>query len=161
MNPTLAKYATALIQLTIVLVGALAQLTGRLTLVDALQLIPLAANAVLVYLVPLFGAAMRSGWKTGVAVLGALAAAAIPFATVHHITGQQIAIVILAGLQVLGAHIGVQIRNDAADLASFPATFVGHAPAASTGQIVEPPTDTTVQKAITVNGGEFLGDAAR
>lgn len=156
MNSTLAKYATALIQLTIVLVGALAQLTGRLTVVDALQLIPLAANAVLVYLVPLFGVAMRSGWKTGVAVLGALVTAAIPFAAAHHITGAQIAIVILAGLQVLGAHIGVQIRNDAAAFAA-PAASVAAAPAVP----VEPPTVTTVQKAISTNSGEFLGEPAR
>lgn len=155
MTSTPAKYAPALIQIAIVLVGALAQLTGRVTLVDGLQLIPLAANALLVYLVPLFGAAMRSGWKTGVAVLGALAAAAIPFAAVHHITGAQIAIVLLAGLQALGAHIGVQIRNDAA------AAPVAPAAAGTPAKIVEPPTDTTIQKAISVNSGEFLGDAAR
>lgn len=114
MNSTLSKYAPALIQFAIVLVGAFAQISGHITLVDALQLIPLAVNAFTVYFARLFGTAMRSGWKTGAAVVGALAAAAIPFATTHHITGAQVAIVILAGLQVLGAHIGVQIRNAAA-----------------------------------------------
>jgi hypothetical protein len=114
MNSVLAKYSSSLIQIAIVLVAALAQLTGRVTLVDALQLLALGANALLVYLVPLFGTAMRSGWKTGVAVLGALVAAGVPFATTGHITGSQIAVVLLAGLQVLGAHVGVQIRNDAA-----------------------------------------------
>lgn len=150
-SSTLPKYAAALIQLTIVLVGALAQLTGRITFTDGLQLIPLAGNAVLVYLVPLFGPDARSGWKTGIATLGALVAAGIPFATTGHITGAQLAIVLLAGLQALGAHIGVQIRNNAADGggSTAPAT------------IVEPPTDTTINRAITSNGGEFLGDAAR
>jgi hypothetical protein len=154
---TLSKYAAALIPLTIVVVAALAQLTGRITLVDALQLIPLAANAVLVYLVPLFGTSMRSGWKTGVAVLGALITAGIPYAATHHITGAQIAIVVLAGLQALGAHIGVQIRNDAATFAVTPAGVV--TPAAAVAS--EPPTATTMQKAITTAGGEFIGDAAR
>lgn len=157
MNSTLAKYAPAIIQLAIVLTGALAQLTGKLTLVDALQLIPLAANALLVYVVPLFGAAMRSGWKVGVAVLGALVAAAIPFAAVHHITGAQAAIVLLAGLQALGAHIGVQIRNDAATYAVTAAGVV----TPTVPVAAEPPTETTVQKAITGNSGEFLGDPAR
>lgn len=116
MNSPLSKYAPAIFQLTITLVGALVVLRGPLTLAAALQLVPLAANVVLVYFVPLFGVNMRSGWKTGVAVAVALAAAAVPFATVHHITGGQALVVIFAGLQALGAHIGVQIRNDAASL---------------------------------------------
>lgn len=153
-SSTLTKYAAALIQLAIVLVGALAQLTGTVSLTDGLQLVPLAANAVLVYLVPLFGAAMRSGWKTGVAVVGALVAAAIPFVATGHITGAQVAIVLLAGLQALGAHIGVQIRNSAQ-------TTAAPQPAAPAAAVVEPPTATTVNRAITSNGGEFLGDAAR
>lgn len=150
----LARYAPAIIQLAIVLVGALAQLTGQITVTDALQLIPLAGNAVLVYLVPLFGPAQRSGWKTGIAVLGAVAAAAIPFQQTGHITGAQLAVVILAGLQVLGAHVGVQIRNDAAS------TPVSGGDVTAT-LAVEPPTDTTINRAITTNGGEFLGDPAR
>lgn len=154
MNSTSAKYAPAIIQIAIVLVGALAQLSGRITLVDALQLIPLFANAFLVYLVPLFGAAMRSGWKTGVAVLGALVAAGIPFAAVHHITAAQIAVVLLAGLQALGAHIGVQIRNEATTAASF-------VNSAGSTTATEPPTDTTLLKAVTANGGQFIGEAAR
>ncbi|MBW4033040.1 MAG: hypothetical protein HIU88_10290 [Acidobacteria bacterium] len=154
---TVSKYAPALIPLAIVLVGALAQLTGHITLIDALQLIPLAGNALLIYLVPLFGTAARSGWKTGVAVLGALITAGIPYAATGHITGSQIAIVILAGLQALGAHIGVQIRNDAATFAVSSTGVVTPAGAAAG----EPPTATTVQKAITTNGGQFLGDAAR
>jgi hypothetical protein len=153
MNSALTKYAAALIQIAIVLVAALAQLTGRVTLVDALQLIALGANALLVYLVPLFGAAMRSGWKTGVAVLGALIAAGIPFATVHHITGSQIAVVLLAGLQVLGAHIGVQIRNAATN-----GTTSGETPQQAA---VEPPTVTTINRAVSTNGGEFIGESAR
>lgn len=153
----LAKYAPALIQIAIVLVGAFAQITGRITITDALQLIPLVANAFLVYLVPLFGAAMRSGWKTGVAVIGALATSAVPLVATGHITGAQIAIVLLAGLQVLGAHIGVQIRNDAGPaLGTVPAVFVGEKAA-----VGEPPTDTTMTRAITSTGGEFIGDAAR
>lgn len=156
----MTKYAAAIIQLAIVLAGALAQLTGTITLVTALQLIVLLANAVVVYLVPLFGTQMRSGWKTGVAILGAIIAAGIPYATTHHITGPQVALVVLAGLQALGAHIGVQIRNDAALAPAFQVTTVGvatpTAPAAS-----EPPTDTTMTKAVAATGGEFIGDAAR
>ena len=150
-SSVLTRYASALIQLTIVLVGAFAQLTGRLTITDALQLIPLAGNAVLVYLVPLFGASMRSGWKTGVAVVGALAAAAVPLVRTGHITGAEIAVVLLAGLQVLGAHIGVQIRNDATPAITAPVK----------GAVVEPPTDTTITRAISNQGGEFLGEPAR
>lgn len=149
----LAKYAAAILQLTITLVGALVVLSGPFTLAAALQLVPLAANVVLVYFVPLFGANMRSGWKTGVAVAVALAAAAVPFATAGHITGQQAVIVIFAGLQALGAHVGVQIRNDA-QLATGATT-----PAPSA--VNEPPTDTTITRAITDNGGEFLGEPAR
>jgi len=149
----LSRYAPAIIQFSIVLVGAFAQISGHITLVDALQLIPLAANALLVYLVPLFGASMRSGWKTGVAVIGALAAAAIPFATTHQITGAQVAIVILAGLQVLGAHIGVQIRNGAT-----PGTGALLAPTSPPPVVT---TDTMHIDAINNNGGEFVGEAAR
>lgn len=151
------KYAAAFIQLAIVLVGAVTQISGHLTLVDGLQLIPLAGNAILVYLVPLFGVNARSGWKTGVATIGALAAAAIPYATNHHITGQQILVVTLAGLQVFGAHLGVRIRNDA--LAAVPA---GTGTAATAPRsAAELPTDTTITRAITSNGGEFIGEAAR
>ena len=157
MNSTLAKYAPAIIQLAIVLVGALAQLTSHITLVDGLQLIPLAANVVGVYFLPLLGAAQRSGWKTGLAVVGALVAAGIPFAANHAITGAQVAIVILAGLQALGAHVGVQIRNDAATFAVSTAGVVTPAPAIAS----EPPTKTTMQAAIKSTGGEFIGDAAR
>lgn len=157
MNSTLAKYTPAIIQLAIVLVGALAQLTGHITLVDGLQLIPLAANVVGVYFLPLLGDAQRSGAKTALAVVGALVAAGIPFAANHAITGAQVAIVILAGLQVLGAHVGVQIRNDAAAFGLSPSGTA--LPAARIAS--EPPTETTVQKAIDVNSGEFMGEAAR
>lgn len=148
----MTKYAAALIQLAIALVGALAVLHGPITLAAALQLVPLAGNVVLVHLVPLFGPSMRSGWKTGVATAVALAAAAIPFALTGHITGGQALVVILAGLQALGAHIGVQIRNGATP-APEQTVIPVLAPAG------EPPTDTTIVRAITENGGESLGDA--
>lgn len=150
----LAKYAAAILQLTITLVGALVVLRGPLTVAAALQLVPLAANVVLVYFVPLFGVNMRSGWKTGVAVAVALAAAAVPFATAGHLTGGQALVVLFAGLQALGAHVGVQIRN-AAQPGDEPAEDAPAVPAA------EPPTDTTISRAIDSNGGEFLGDSAR
>jgi hypothetical protein len=162
MNPNvLARYAPAITQLAITLIGALVVLRGPLTLAAALQLVPLAANVVLVYFVPLFGVNARSGWKTGVAVAVAIAAAAIPFATVGHITGGQALVVIFAGLQALGAHIGVQIRNGAAS--AVETVFIGASPTApvTAAAGAEPPTDTTITKAITSNGGEFLGDAAR
>ena len=155
-STVLAKYAAAILQLTITLVGALVVLRGPLTVAAALQLVPLAANVILVYFVPLFGVNMRSGWKTGVAVAVAIAAAAVPFATAGHITGGQALVVIFAGLQALGAHVGVQIRNDAALLPNLDTTALS-TPAA----LSEPPTVTTINRAITNNSGEFLGDAAR
>lgn len=151
MTGTLTKYAPAIIQFAIVLVGALAQLTGRITFVDALQLIPLAANAVLVYFVPLFGPAARSGWKTGVAVLGALAAAGIPFAATGHITGTQVAVVILAGLQVLGAHVGVQIRNDGTSGGVTPAPEVPVPPAVTSAWATELPSAPATQLLQTID----------
>lgn len=160
MTPSpLAKYAAAILQLTLTLVGALVVLRGPLTLAAALQLVPLAANVVLVYFVPLFGVNMRSGWKTGVAVAVALAAAAVPFATAGHITGGQALVVIFAGLQALGAHVGVQIRNDAELVGSSSAVIEDDDTAPA--HRAEPPTETSIHRAITSNGGEFLGDAAR
>lgn len=153
-NPA-AKYAAAILQLTITLVGALVVLRGPLTLAAALQLVPLVANAFLVYLVPLFGVNMRSGWKTGAAIAVAGAAAAVPFATVGHITGGQALVVLFACLQAGAAHLGVQIRNAASTTELVAEATVVPAVKA------EPPTDTTINRAITVNSGEFLGDAAR
>lgn len=156
----MTKYAAALIQIAIALVGALAVLKGPITLAAALQLVPLVANVIIVHLVPLFGPAMRSGWKTGCAIAVAVAAAAAPLVLTHHITGGQAIVVLLAGLQALGAHIGVQIRNDATSTATFVVNNTGTA-APITPVAAEPTTDTTVQKAIDLNSGEFIGEAAR
>ncbi len=105
-----SKFSAALIAIAITLVGALAQLTGNVTPSDAVQLVLLAVNALVVYLVPLAGTAAQSTYKTIAAVIVAILTAVAPFVVSGHISGAQIAVVVLAGLQVLGAHVGVQMR---------------------------------------------------
>lgn len=111
------KYAAALISVAITLVAALAQLTGAVTIADAVQLALLALNSFLIYLVPLFGSDARSIAKTAVAVIVAVLTALAPLILPgHQITGPEWAVVVLAALQAFGAHLGVQLRNDSVEV---------------------------------------------
>lgn len=113
------KYAAALTALAITLVGALAQLTGPVTWADAIQVALLGVNAVIIYLVPLAAASWQGRWKTIAAIAIALLTALAPLAAPgHSISGSEIVVVVLAGLQAFGAHIGVQLRKDETELAA-------------------------------------------
>jgi len=75
------------------------------------QLVALVAAAVITFLVPLFSGKWAGLFKTGATLLGALAAAVIPFALQASITSEQILTVALAVLTALGVEIGVQART--------------------------------------------------
>lgn len=110
----LSRYSAALTAVAITLVGALAQLTNGFHGADAWQIALLGVNAVAIYVVPLIGAQYSGVAKTVTAIVVALLTAIIPLATQGgDISGAQIAIVVLAGLQAFGAHLGVQMRKDA------------------------------------------------
>lgn len=110
MNLILQKYAAALLPFLVVIVTAFqATLGDGVTRVEALQLAGIVAANVIVFIVPLLGGAWAAGLKVGFAVLGALAAAAVPIAY-NAWNGETITILVLAGLNALAVQLGVSIR---------------------------------------------------
>jgi hypothetical protein len=107
------KYSAALTAVAITLVAALAQLTNGFHGADAIQIVLLGVNAVAIYFFPLVAAKYQDAAKTSAAVVIAILTAVLPLVTQGgHISGAQIAIVVLAGLQALGSHIGVHLRAE-------------------------------------------------
>lgn len=103
------RYAAAAISILITVVGAVAALNAVSWPIIA-QLGILTLTSFTTYALPLVQGPWRGFLKTGCEVAGAILVAVIPFLIDGHITGPQIAIVLLAALKALGSEVGVQAR---------------------------------------------------
>jgi len=110
----LPKYATALLQVAIVVITAItAVLDKPVTYGVLIQLALLVIGAVGAYLVPLATIRWQGVWKTGSGVVIAALTAIVPLLTQGHLTAQNWLVVVLAGLSALASEVGVVIRRDA------------------------------------------------
>lgn len=103
------RYAAAVLSILITLAGAVAAL-NQVTWPIIVQLAILTVTAFTTYLLPLIPQGWAGAAKTGTEVLGAVLTAIVPFVIAGHITGPQIALVLLAALKALGTEVGVQAR---------------------------------------------------
>lgn len=108
-----SRYLAAILSFAITLTAAIAA-TNQFSAVILIQLGILAVTTATTYFVPLVPARYAAAAKVGLEATGALLTAIIPFVLAGHITGPQTAIVILAVLKVVGAHVGVEARLSAA-----------------------------------------------
>lgn len=107
------RYAAAVISILITVAGAVAALND-VSWPIIVQLGILTITSFTTYALPLVPARWAGAAKTGLEVVGAILTAIVPFVIAGHITGPQIALVLLAALKALGAEVGVQARLDAA-----------------------------------------------
>lgn len=108
----LQKYGAAIVSILLIAVQFVrASIGDGFDNAETWQLVALVAAAIITFLVPLFKGKWAGLWKTGFTLLGALAAAIIPFALQNGITPEQITTVALAVLTALGVEIGVQARK--------------------------------------------------
>lgn len=113
------KYLASIIAIATVLFGALAQLTGPIGPTEAVQLALLLVGAVGVYVGRLLDGSWAAGLKVGVAVATAVLTALAPLVVGNHTwSGSEVSMIILAGIQALGAQVGVDARLDARKLRS-------------------------------------------
>lgn len=115
------RYTTALLPLGIAILGVLdaarasgAALLGWQTI---LQLVILVATTGAAFWLPLVDGRWAGRWKTGAAIVGAIASAAI--ATIpneHHFTTATLILFLTAALKAVATEVGVQIRVDAAKI---------------------------------------------
>jgi hypothetical protein len=112
---TLKKYAPGIFSFLTVLFGAVQPLVSAgasaLNLTTGLQLAVLVASSITTYLVPLLPSGWQGAAKTGLEVVGVVAAAVIPFGLNGHITQEQLLIVGVAVIKALATEFGVQIRT--------------------------------------------------
>jgi hypothetical protein len=107
------KYLAALLPAAILLFGGLqtALSDERIDGTEAGQLLALFAGLAITYAVPLARGAWAGLFKTGFAILAAVATLVVPLIT--GFTWQSLIIVILAALSALATEIGVNARQDA------------------------------------------------
>lgn len=103
------KYLAAFLSIGITIVAALTSTTA-FSWPIVVQLAILTVTSISTYLLPVVPGRWSGALKTGTEVVGAILAAAAPFVLVGHITGAQIAVVILAALKALGTELGVAAR---------------------------------------------------
>lgn len=109
----LNKYLTAILTLAITLLTAfLAIPEDQRTPETMWQLALLALGAVVTFIVPLLERRWAGLLKTGAAVAAGVIGALIPLLSTGTLTGTQILVLILAGLNALAVEVGVQVRND-------------------------------------------------
>lgn len=107
----LQKYATALLSLAVLVLGALATaLTGVVSAVDIIQLVTLFLGGIVTFIVPLLAGGWRGGVKTGVAIATTILSAIVPFVVAGHITPAQVVLVVVAAINAAATELGVQIR---------------------------------------------------
>ena len=106
------RYAAAIISVLITVIGAVAALND-VSWPIIVQLAILTLTSFTTYLLPLVPAKWAGAAKTGLEILGAILTAIVPFVLAGHITGPQVALVLLAALKALGAEVGVQARVNA------------------------------------------------
>lgn len=108
----LRHYAAAVLPAIIILLGALqvALADGVIDVTEGGQLIALVAGVGGTYLVRIIDGPWQGAFKTGFAILAAVATLIIPL--VIGFTWQALVIVALAALQALATEIGVQVRLD-------------------------------------------------
>lgn len=106
------KYAVALLSIAVLILGALqVALAGGLTEQEAWQLAALVAGAGVTYWVPLVEAKWAGIWKTGFAIIAAVATTLIPIG-IGRFTAETWIIPIIAAVNVLATEVGVNIRQD-------------------------------------------------
>lgn len=125
-----ARYAAALLNVAITLVGAFVLIpedtfAGPVLgwLPAALGLLVVALGAVGTYIVPLVGARESAILKVVVAVAAGVIAAIIDFVSAGVFTMTSVAFLVLAILNGLGTQIGVQIRKESGEGGRHAATI--------------------------------------
>jgi hypothetical protein len=103
------RYAAAGLSIAITVAAAVAG-TNQFSPVVLLQLAILTITAVTTYAVPLVPTGYAGKVKVGLEAVGAVLTAVVPYIVQGTITGPQVAIVLLAALKVLAAHVGVVAR---------------------------------------------------
>lgn len=108
----LQKYGVAIVSILLVATQFVKGAIGDgFDAAESWQLVALVAGAVVTFIVPLAKGKWTGLWKTGATLLGALAAAVVPFALSGGITPEQVTTVVLAVLTALGVEVGVEARK--------------------------------------------------
>lgn len=117
------KYLAALLPGIIILFGGLqtALADERIDATEGGQLLALTAGVLLTYVVPIVDGKWAGLFKTGSAILAAVATLIIPL--ILGFSWQSLVIFALAALSALATEIGVQVR-ETKTFASEPASFV-------------------------------------
>ncbi|WIA96402.1 hypothetical protein [Curtobacterium sp. MCBA15_004] len=117
------RYTTALLPLGIAILGVLdaarasgAALLGWQTI---LQLVILVATTGAAFWLPLVDGRWAGRWKTGAAIVGAIASALIATIPDGHFTTATLILFLTAALKAVATEVGVQIRVDAAKVAAI------------------------------------------
>ncbi|WP_065961292.1 hypothetical protein [Curtobacterium sp. UCD-KPL2560] len=112
------RYTTALLPLGIAILGVLdaARATGIALLgwQTILQLVILVATTGAAFWLPLVPGRWAGRWKTGAAIVGAVASALIATIPDGHFTTATLILFLTAALKAVATEVGVQIRVDAA-----------------------------------------------
>lgn len=127
MNATITRYATTLLPLGVAILGVLqaAQEANKATLFDwqtITQIVLLLVGTGVVYWLPLVDARWKGAFKTGAALVFAVVSAVVAVAPDGHFTKANGILVVTAVFKALATELGVQIRVDAARVASTPDT---------------------------------------
>jgi hypothetical protein len=140
-----AKYASALLSLTVLLVTSItAALAGPITLTVLIQLGLLFLGGVVTYIVPLMSGPWAGVFKVGIGVVAAALAAIVPLLTGTSWTLQNTLIVVLAVVNALATQLGVAIRKDPIDAG----TAVPGVPSVITNVFTAQPSDEQLTAAI-------------
>lgn len=109
--PALKTYSAALLSMAIVLLAAYTSVShwDRASL---WQLVIVGVSAAGTYFIPLIPGKWAAWGKTGFAALSAVASAFTPLFIHSTYTPQSIALVVFAGLQIIGTHLGVSVRQN-------------------------------------------------
>lgn len=111
-----AKYASALLSLTVLLITSItATLSGPINATVLIQLALLFLGGVVTYIVPLLSGGWVGGLKVGIGVIAAGLAAVVPLLTGAPWTLQNTLVVLLAVVNALATQLGVAIRKDPID----------------------------------------------
>lgn len=109
------KYATALLSLFVIVVGALqaAMLDNVFAPDEGGQLLALTAFGVVTFIVPLTAGLWAGVLKTGASVVGAVATLVVPLIlNSGELSAQNWIIIVAAIINALATELGVQIRKD-------------------------------------------------
>lgn len=112
-TPALPKYSAALISIVLAVLATFTSVT-HWDKAAIIQLVAVFVSAAGTYAVPLLTGKLArwQAWgKTGVAAVAAVVAAFAPLFVHSTYTPQSIALVVFAGLQVVGTHLGVDART--------------------------------------------------